>query len=30
VESVRGIVSQSKVALVDFHGWHDGAFVGIL
>lgn len=33
MERVRGIVSQSKVALVDFHGWHDevkGALVHIL
>jgi hypothetical protein len=25
VERIRSIVSESKVALVDFHHWHDGA-----
>jgi hypothetical protein len=24
VETIRGIVSDTRVALVDFHGWHDG------
>ena len=26
IEKIRGIVSDTRVALVDFHGWHDGQY----